>query len=64
MTKGRPAETITGVGGLGAIVAGVVAHQWPVVVTGCLGFVPGAVTFVVTHGGLKGMLNSIWKGGK
>lgn len=62
--KTRPAETAGVVAGTGGIVAAVIAHQWAAIAVACAGYVPAAVTFIVAHGGVRGVLQTIWKGSK
>lgn len=59
MTK-RPAETVAGTGGLAGVIVAVTQHNWLAVVVACVGFVPAAVTFVVAHGGVRGIFRSVW----
>jgi hypothetical protein len=60
--KARPAETAGAVVGTGGIVAALSTHNWLALGVACAGYVPAAVTFLVTHGGIRGALSSLWKG--
>lgn len=62
--KSRPAETAGAIAGTGAIGAAIVAGNWLAVGVGAIGYVPAVVTFLVTHGGIRGVLKTIWGGSK
>jgi hypothetical protein len=62
ITKARPAETAGAVAGTGGIVAALTTHNWLAFGVACAGYVPAAVTFTVNHGGVSGVLRSLWKG--
>ena len=61
---GRPAEKAGGLGALASAVS--LAAGWPVeVVAACgiaAGLLPGLVTYIVDHGGLRGVIRSLWWG--
>jgi predicted lipid-binding transport protein (Tim44 family) len=62
--RARPAEA-TGVGGgLVAVVAALVGAPVEVVavIAGIAGFLPAAVTWLVSHGGIRGTLSALWRG--
>jgi hypothetical protein len=60
----RPAEAAGAGGGLVAVVAAALGAgpTLVAVLAGVAGVLPGAVTFVVSHGGLKGTLALLWHG--
>jgi hypothetical protein len=60
--KARPAETAGAVAGTGGILAALTAHNSLALAVACVGYIPAAVTFLVTHGGVRGVLSSLWKG--
>lgn len=63
--RGRPAETLTGAGALGsvlAIVLGVHDPQQIACMVAGLGLVPAGVTLYVDSGGLRGVLRKLWRG--
>ena len=62
--KARPAETAGAAAGTGGIIAALAAHNWLAVGLAAVGYLPAVVTFVVTHGGVSGLLRSVWKGGR
>jgi hypothetical protein len=59
---GRPAETAGAVVGTGGIVASIATHNWLALGVACAGYVPAAVTYLVAHGGVRGVFRSIWGG--
>jgi len=63
--KGRPAESLTGVGALGfllAIILGVDDPNTMAAMVAVLGVLPAFVTLVVANGGLRGVLRLLWRG--
>jgi hypothetical protein len=54
----RPAESVGAVGGIGGIVYGIVAGDWPVVVIGAWGLLPA----LISAGGVRGVLRKVWSG--
>lgn len=65
--KGRPAESITGataIGMLMAIILGVNDEDTMTAMIGALGLAPAAVTLIVSHGGLRGVVRIFWRGGR
>lgn len=60
----RPAETTTAGGAvalLAALVLGLPAETAAAVGV-ALGFVPAVVTFIVNHGGIRGLARKLWQG--
>lgn len=62
--RSRPAETT---GTLGAIATGIIALaggsvELVAVVGIAAGALPAAVTFLVTHGGIRGVARALWRG--
>lgn len=62
VVQARPAETAGATVGFGGIVAGIAAHNPLAAALAASGLVPGAVTFVVAHGGVRGVLGALWRG--
>lgn len=63
--KGRPAESTAGAGSIALLVAytlGVTDSDTVACLGAALGLVPAAVTLVVTSGGIRGVLCTIWRG--
>lgn len=60
--KARPAEATGALAGTGGVVAAVAAHNWLAVGLACVGYVPAVVTFVVAHGGIRGVARTLWGG--
>lgn len=63
--RGRPAETTSGVGSIGLLMAyilGVTDEQTVVCLGAALGLVPGTVTLLVSSGGLRGLVRLLWRG--
>jgi hypothetical protein len=58
----RPAESVTGVAGLGGVIAGVIAGNELAAALAAIGFLPTVVTFIVNHGGLVGLKDTILHG--
>ena len=58
----RPAETVGAAAGTGGIIAALAAHNWLAAALAAIGYIPALVTFVVVHGGIKGLFNTLWKG--
>lgn len=61
----RPAEVAGGVGSVGLIVGRLLGVEDPdvlVALGAALGLVPAAVTVLVTHGGIRGVLLRLWRG--
>jgi Na+(H+)/acetate symporter ActP len=61
--KARPAESVAGVGGLGGLIAALVAdNQLAAILSAVVGFLPAVVTYLVAHGGIRGVLRTLWGG--
>jgi hypothetical protein len=63
--KGRPAESVTGVTAIGALVAiilGVDDADTIAAMVGALGVLPGAVTLLVSNGGVLGVARLVLHG--
>lgn len=64
--QGRPAESLTGTGAialLAAVLLGATNDPNTIACLGAvLGLVPAAVTLLVSGGGVRGVLGSIWRG--
>lgn len=60
--KARPAETAGALAGTGGVVAAIASHNWLAVGLACAGYVPAAATFLVAHGGVRGVVRSLWRG--
>ena len=50
------------VGSLGTLVFALIGHDWSVAIAVGTTVAPGALGYLVTHGGLKGVLESLWDG--
>lgn len=64
MPRRRPAETAGAAGGVATILAAALgANTTTVAVIGAVaGALPGAVTWLVGHGGIRGVARAIWSG--
>lgn len=64
MPKTRPAETTGGIFGAATLIAAALGASIEVVaaVGAAAGLLPAVVTYLVTHGGIRGVLRSIWRG--
>lgn len=60
--KARPAETAGAAVGTGGIIAALAEHNWLAFGLACAGYLPAVVTFLVTHGGVRGVARLVWKG--
>lgn len=60
----RPAETTGGLAGLATALAALLgADTLTVAVVGtAAGLLPAAVTLLVAHGGIRGVLRALWRG--
>lgn len=58
----RPAEKTTASVGLVALVWALVEGNQQAALTAAVAAIPTLVTFLVTHGGLRGLLRLIWTG--
>lgn len=63
--KNRPAETTGGIAGLATAIAAIAGASTELVaiVGTAAGLLPAVVTFLVNHGGISGVLGSLWHGG-
>lgn len=62
---GRPAEALTGTAAIGALLAvalGVTDYETLAAIIAGLGLLPGAITLLVSNGGLRGVVRLIWRG--
>lgn len=65
--RGRPAESTAGVGSIGLLIAVVLGVDDPNVIAvlgAAVGLIPAAVTLLVSGGGIRGVLGSLWRGRK
>jgi len=62
VARTRPAETATASAGAVALLVAVWEGNALATVVALLGILPAIVTFVVTHGGLKGCALTLWRG--
>lgn len=63
--RSRPAEAIGVTAGVGVVVGRLLGVEDPDVLAGlalAVGAVPGLVTYVVSNGGLRGVLGAVWRG--
>jgi hypothetical protein len=63
--KGRPAETSSAAGSLALVLAVVLGVRSPTTLAAIgvvIGLIPAAVTLLVVHGGIRGVLRLIWRG--
>lgn len=58
----RPAETAAAGLGVGGVIAGVSTGNYLAALFAAFGLVPGAITFVIANGGIRGGLQAIWSG--
>jgi Fe2+ transport system protein FeoA len=58
----RPAESAGAAAGVGGAIAAIAAHNTLAAALAAVGLVPGAVTWLVAHGGLSGALRTLWRG--
>lgn len=50
------------VGGLGTLVFAVLQQQWDVAIAVGTTVAPGALGYVLAHGGVKGLVLALWRG--
>ena len=62
VARTRPAETATASAGAVALLVAVWEGNMLATAVALLGILPAVVTFVVTHGGLKGCAATLWRG--
>jgi hypothetical protein len=61
--KARPAESVAGISGIGGLIAAIVSdNELAAVLSAVVGFLPAVVTYLVAHGGIRGLLRSLWSG--
>lgn len=62
--RSRPAETAGGLGAVATAIALAVglSTEWVGAIGITAGLVPAAVTYLVNHGGVRGVAASIWRG--
>lgn len=61
----RPAETAGAAGAIGVLVGRIAGVNDPTVLAyigAAVGLIPGVVTFVVSNGGVRGLLGKVWRG--
>lgn len=58
----RPAETTTASVGLAALVWALIEGNQQAALTAAVAAIPHVVTFLVTHGGVRGVLRTLWAG--
>lgn len=60
----RPAEAVAGGGGLIVVIAALIGAPVEVVaaIAGIAGALPAIVTWLVNHGGIRGVFRAIWTG--
>lgn len=64
MTR-RPAEKAgASAGGLVALVAALQGHDLVAALAAASALVPSAVTYVLTHGGVRGIARGLWSGNR
>ena len=62
VARNRPAEPATATAGAVALLTAVWVGNGLAAATALVGILPALVTFVVTHGGLKGCALILWRG--
>lgn len=62
VARTRPAETVTASAGTVAFLAAIWVGNGLAAATALVGILPVLVTFIVTHGGLKGCALTLWRG--
>lgn len=62
VARSRPAETASASAGAVALAAAVWSGNYQAAATALIGVLPIVVTFVVTHGGIKGVAATLWRG--
>lgn len=60
--KVRPAETAGAAAGTGGVIASIASHNWLALGLAAIGYIPAAVTFLVSHGGIAGLWRSLVHG--
>lgn len=62
--RSRPAETTGGLGALATAIAVALGASTAVVAAAGIaaGLLPAAVTLLVVHGGVRGVLRALWRG--
>lgn len=58
----RPAETLGATGGAAGIIVGIAAGNTLAAALSAIAFLPAVATFVVTHGGIRGVFSLAWRG--
>lgn len=62
LLKTRPAETAGAGAGVAGLITAIATGDWLAAATAAAAFVPACVTFIVTHGGVRGLLAALWRG--
>ena len=60
----RPAETAGAAGGLTGLIIAIAAGDPLAAAIATAGFLPAATTYLITHGGIRGLAQRIWTGRK
>lgn len=58
----HPAESVGAATGIAGIITGLSLHNYLAAELAACGLLPGAVTFWIRHGGLRGILRLAWRG--
>ena len=62
IVRRRPAESTAAAGGLAGLAVAITAGDSVTVAVALLGFLPACVTYIVGHGGIRGVVNIFLKG--
>jgi hypothetical protein len=60
VVRRRPAESTAAAGGLAGLAVAIGSGDTVTVVVALLGFVPAAVTYLVSNGGVRGLAAKLW----
>lgn len=58
----RPGVTVAAGGGVTAIVLALLARDYPTAAVSAVSVVPAGIAFVVDQGGVRGLLERVWRG--
>lgn len=62
LVKSRPAET-TGAGlGVATVITAIATHDVVTLAAAAAAFAPAVVTYLATHGGIRGVIAALWHG--
>ena len=64
VARDRPAETATATAGAVALLIAVWEGNMLAAAVSLVGLLPACVTFIVTHGGVRGCLARLWRGAR